>query len=155
MTVRLITDSDWPSIVNIQAQVYGKEFLESLNVLQSKWQQSPDCCYVFENEHGEIEAYLLGHRWNQLTPPKLNQLLPDNSIGEYVFLHDLAVVEPGKGIATQMLKQFLRTAAIYQSSKVMLVSVQSSKAFWLKQGFNLSEKCLDSSYGKNAYLMER
>ncbi len=155
MIVRSVKENDWPRIIDIQTQVYGNQFLESEKVLKSKWYCSPDCCFVFETKSGDIEAYLLGHHWHQLTPPTLNQCLPENCEGNYLFLHDLAVAAQGKGIATQLVNHFINASKSCDSKMVMLVAVQSSKKFWVKQGFKVNNAIMNSSYGDIAYLMSR
>ena len=112
MNIRPITVNDWSCIVDIQAQIYGTDFLESLDVLKSKWQLSPDSCFVCENSNGDILAYLLSHPWNQSTPPKWNQLLPQTLIANTFVLHDLAVLVSGKGIGKKMVEHFLESLRV-------------------------------------------
>ncbi|HAY93281.1 MAG TPA: N-acetyltransferase, partial [Shewanella sp.] len=48
MLLRAITPEDWDAILAIQDECYSQLDPEPLHVLQSKWQVSPQSCFVFE-----------------------------------------------------------------------------------------------------------
>ena len=161
--IQAINQKNWPEILTIQAEVYSEIEPESLEVLRSKWQQSPDCCFVYlekqdEQEGQNILGYLLAHAWNSETAPKLYQTLPEGSRGSTLFLHDLAISKyaAGRGIGTQMVKHLLDTATTSGFEKALLVSVQDSVSFWQKHGFvEMTDQQANESYGEDAKVMMR
>jgi len=163
MPIRPITHVMWPEILKIQAEAYSKVAPESLEVLQSKWQQSPDCCFAYLDEKSEpeeknIQGYLLAHAWHSETPPKLYQILPEGSHGSILFLHDLALSKraKGRGVGSQMVKHLLASATSSGFQSALLVSVQDSVLFWQKYGFvEVMNQKASESYGDDAKVMRR
>lgn len=168
MPIQPITQTMWAEILTIQAEVYSEIEPESLEVLQSKWQQSPSCCFVYlaeaelaeqsRLEEQNVLGYLLAHAWHSETPPKLYQLLPEQSHGSTLFLHDLAISKyaAGRGIGTQMVKHLLDSVASSGFEKALLVSVQDSVPFWQKHGFvEVTNQQANESYGEDAKVMMR
>ena len=166
--IQPIIQTMWAEILKIQAEVYSEIEPESLEVLQSKWQQSPSCCFVYlakaelaeqsRPEEQNVLGYLLAHAWHSETPPKLYQILPEESLGTILFLHDLAISKhaAGRGVGTQMVKHLLDTATTSGFEKALLVSVQDSVSFWQKHGFvELKNQQANESYGEDAKIMIR
>ena len=155
MSIKPIDNMSWPEIVEIQAEAYYQVETESVDVLKSKWLQSPESCFVYKNA-GKAVGYLLAHPWNREFPPKLFQTLPTSTNGPIIFLHDLAISREvsGKGIGRKMVAHLLKTAKALGFHQIQLVSVQDSQEFWQKLEFSpIENKKLDSSYGENAQLM--
>ncbi|MGO2236731.1 MAG: GNAT family N-acetyltransferase [Marinomonas sp.] len=168
MPIQPITQTMWAEILTIQAEVYSEIEPESLEVLQSKWQQSPSCCFVYlaeaelaeqsRLEEQNVLGYLLAHAWHSETPPKLYQLLPEESHGSTLFLHDLAISKyaAGRGIGTQMVQHLLDSVASSGFEKALLVSVQDSVPFWQKHGFvEVTNQQASESYGEDAKVMKK
>ena len=158
MSIKLLDQSVWPEIIRIQAQVYVDIEPESLDVLQSKWHFSPECCFVYQPSHSVL-GYLLAHAWYAPTLPKLYQVLPTVRVDSQpiLFLHDLAIAPhaAGKGIGVQMVNNLLSVAARLDFETVNLVSVQESAGFWRKMGFIPVNGILACpSYGDGATVME-
>ncbi|QUX97050.1 GNAT family N-acetyltransferase [Marinomonas sp. CT5] len=166
--IQAINQNNWPEVLRIQAEVYSEIEPESLEVLQSKWQQSPSCCFVYhaETELAEqsrpeeqnVLGYLLAHAWHSETPPKLYQILPEESHGATLFLHDLAISKhaAGRGVGSNMVTHLLDSAASSGFEKALLVSVQDSVSFWQKHGFvELTNQQANESYGEDARVMMR
>ncbi|NLU97027.1 GNAT family N-acetyltransferase [Marinomonas sp. UCMA 3892] len=175
MPIQPITQTMWAEILKIQAEAYSAIEPESLEVLQSKWQQSPDCCFAYLGERSWLEekseleeqggqekrnilGYLLAHAWHGETPPKLYQPLPEGSHGPILFLHDLALSKRavGRGVGSQMVTHLLDTAVSSGFQKALLVSVQDSVSFWQKHGFvEMTDQQASESYGEDAKVMMR
>ncbi|QUX90728.1 GNAT family N-acetyltransferase [Marinomonas sp. A3A] len=166
--IQPIIQTMWAEILKIQAEVYSEIEPESLEVLQSKWQQSPSCCFVYlakaelaeqsRPEKQNVLGYLLAHAWHSETPPKLYQTLPEESHGSILFLHDLALSKraAGRGVGSQMVKHLLDTAISFGFQKALLVSVQNSVPFWQKHGFvELTNQQASEGYGEDAKIMMR
>ncbi|CAM2914862.1 Uncharacterised protein [Vibrio fluvialis] len=47
MVITNIDDAMWPGILAVQHEMYTEVAPEKLAVLQSKWRQSPQSCFVF------------------------------------------------------------------------------------------------------------
>ena len=167
-SIQAITQTMWPEILKIQAEAYSDIEPESLEVLQSKWRQSPDCCFVYleekeqEGQNGQegknILGYLLAHAWHSETPPKLYQTLPEDSHGSILFLHDLALSKraAGRGVGSQIVKHLLATGTKSGFQNALLVSVQDSVLFWQKHGFvEVANQQASESYGEDAKVMGR
>lgn len=155
MPISIITPDLWQEILAIQTEVYGNGFHEDIEVLKSKWLVSPETCLVYQSEN-RIDAYLLAHAWNSELPPKLFQTLTPDAKGDILFLHDLAVSSRAKGLGVGglLVSQLLTIARTKKYTKVILVSVQSSVAFWSKMGFDLVEgEIIINSYGDDARVM--
>lgn len=154
MTLRAITEADWPEIENIQADAYREIKPETLAVLQSKWLCSPDTCFVYEQD-GRVMGYLLAHPWLDNRLPKLDQTLPATINSTTLFLHDLVLVAgtAGKGIGRVMVAHLLELAQNAGFAKVTLIAVQNSNGFWQKQGFTPQSAEVSSEYGPDAQAM--
>ena len=156
MHITLINNTDsWDEIAQLQAEVYGADFLEEADVLKRKWEVSPDHCLVYRLESCDIAAYLLAHGWSSPKPPKLFELLTSSEGNDQLFLHDLAVSKrlKGLGVGRQMVEQLIRQAKSTGYRKILLVSVQSSVPFWQKMGFVSMDEPVDACYGEGAQLM--
>lgn len=141
--------------MTVQADAYDSIIPESLATLRSKWAHSPRTCFAFEDSQ-EITAYLLAHAWDSLEPPKLYKPLPTSTGGNILFLHDLAIMKKhvGKGIGKKMGEHLLTQALASDFTKIVLVSVQQSSAFWSKFGFTSQEQSLSNeNYGAGAIVM--
>ncbi len=154
MSITAITESNWADILELQQGVYLQVAPESLDVLKSKWLTSPESCLVLYEE-GMLMGYLLAHSWSQEMPPKLFKPLPENCKGSTLFVHDLAVHKnsTGKGIGKRLITHIIKIAKLNGYQKIMLVAVQGSTEFWLKQGFMSVNQEVSECYGENAQLM--
>jgi len=155
MPIIAIEEKHWEQIMTVQADAYDSIIPESLATLRSKWAHSPRTCFAFEDSQ-EITAYLLAHAWDSLEPPKLYKPLPTSTGGNILFLHDLAIMKThaGEGIGKKMVEHLLTQALASDFTKIVLVSVQQSSAFWSKFGFTSQEQSLSNeNYGAGAIVM--
>ena len=157
MSISAIDENAWDSILSIQAQVYTEVEPEKLAVLRAKWQHSPATCFVFKQDN-VLAAYLLAHTWAYEAPPKLDALLPEDSHGSTVFIHDLAVARDfaGMGIGCKLVVHLTETALALGYRRMSLVAVQGSSAFWQKMGFTeVADVAVCPAYGQGAKVMQR
>ena len=87
---------DLAAVIRIQAEAYVDEILETDEVIQARFAQTPDSSWVVERE-GEVYGYLVGYHsaLGDVTPwgfefthkPQANTL----------YLHDLAISQSAKG----------------------------------------------------------
>lgn len=136
MNLRPITHSDWPHILDIQLECYPQIEPESLAVLQSKWQASPDSCFVIELDNNII-GYCLAHPWLLDNPPSLEQQLYQIEQANTLYLHDIALSTKaqGKGAGKQALAKLINFANNNHFANISLVAVQGAHNYWGKQGF--------------------
>ena len=152
-----VTEDLWNEIHQLQKEAFQEELYEELEVLISKWQRSPESCFVLNSSSNNVSAYLISHKWDALTPPVLNKTLPTVSpSGPILYLHDLVVSHQvkGQGIGSMMVKHLLKIANIKGYEKILLVAVQGADRFWSRQGFIEMKGEYDcNSYGSDAKLM--
>ncbi|UJF21584.1 GNAT family N-acetyltransferase [Shewanella sp. OMA3-2] len=136
MKIRQITVKDWPAIMAIQASCYHDINPESLEVMQSKWQRSPQSCLVLEH-HNQIVAYILCHPWLKGDAPKLNTILTVVNDTQSLYIHDMAVspAAQGLGIAKQLVNHIILTSVELGFFGIGLVAIQGAGEFWQRFGF--------------------
>jgi len=156
MSIAIISENSWQGILQVQEEAYTDIPHEEVNVLKSKWKASPETCFVYQDCENKVLAYLLAHPWNPDEPPQLFEILPHNSKGDRLYLHDLAVSSNarGLGIGKQLLNKLLEIAKLKKFRHVMLVAVQGAEGYWFDFGFREIENVsVSQSYGLNAKLM--
>ncbi|GIU12072.1 MULTISPECIES: GNAT family N-acetyltransferase [unclassified Shewanella] len=155
MKIRPIQASDWPHILEIQLECYPQIEPESLSVLQSKWQVSPDTCFVIESQTRVI-GYCLAHPWIKDSPPSLEQVLAKTDTANTLYLHDIALssLSQGKGAGRQVLSTLMELAHSKGYPTISLVAVQGANHYWAKQGFEIQKIDKDlSGYTDDACYM--
>lgn len=152
-----VTEDLWHGIHQLQREAFQVGLHEELDVLKSKWQQSPESCFVLKSNSDSVSAYLISHNWSDLTPPTLNKKLPTvRPSGSILYLHDLVVSSQvkGQGIGSKMVNHLLQIANSIGYEKILLVAVQGADKFWSRQGFIELEGEYDcKSYGSDAKIM--
>ncbi|MCL1141862.1 GNAT family N-acetyltransferase [Shewanella gaetbuli] len=142
MSIRRVIESDWPSIMSIQADCYHEITPESLEVMQSKWQVSPDTCWVYEHQ-GQVSGYILTHAWKKGDAPKLDSVLTHQNNGASInatshYIHDMAVSPQaqGLGIAKKLVQQLINFCQNHDGRGIGLVAIQGADDFWQRFGFD-------------------
>ena len=148
MIIRNIQAGDWDAIMATQARAYTELPPESLEVLQSKWHDSPSTCFICETSQGLHLGYLLAHAWYQLAPPHLEEPLEkplDQEITQmykstadhsntahidaerHLFLHDMALAPEafGLGLGSALFKRLRQSAEALAYNNIRLVAVLS------------------------------
>ncbi|ABZ75542.1 GCN5-related N-acetyltransferase [Shewanella halifaxensis HAW-EB4] len=155
MQLRTIGPSDWPHILQIQLECYPQIEPESLEVLQSKWQASPQSCFVLESQD-DVIGYCLAHPWVQDSPPSLEQMLAKVDKPNTLYLHDIALSSKaqGKGAGRAALAILIEFARCHHYPNISLVAVQGAHHYWAKQGFKAKSINKDlSCYPEDACYM--
>ncbi|MDO3720854.1 GNAT family N-acetyltransferase [Marinobacter sp. chi1] len=154
--VRAIQDSDWTAIDKIQWQSYPDDLHEDIAVLRHKQQLSPDTCWVVVDGGGEVQGYLLAHRWRSTTEvPALDQPLPAVG-GNVMYIHDMALAPSARG---RRLSRLLWQALIEQVRRenlttLALVAVNDSQDYWQHRGFEITTPvAAEKGYGARAVQM--
>ena len=154
-----IVESDWPTILRIQGEVYYEFTPESEAVMRSKAVRGARTSFVAIDQQDAIVAYCLAHPYppNQvavLGTVDLRELEPTNNL----YLHDLAVQKASSGLGVaQTLFDHLTTVAQSTGYQTMsLVAVQQAAGFWTKLGFSPSTHgTINDSYTGDATFMTR
>lgn len=133
---RQMQSDDLAAVCRIAA-VCHPDFPEDSRVLAEKQRLAPDFCFVLADER-RVLGYLLAHPWRLGDIPALDHLLgaiPDDA--DCLYLHDLALLPQtrGGGYAAKVVALLERQAMAAGYTKLALVAVNKSAAFWQKQGF--------------------
>lgn len=134
--VRMMTRADVPDVLRVQTGCYRPSMLESEAAIHARLKTAPDLSWVVE-VNGCISAYLVAYR-SQLG--KLGALGAPFDIvpnPDSLYLHDLAV-DPackGRGLGLSLVRMALEKASGENLAYSSLVSVQSSRDFWERQGY--------------------
>lgn len=156
MSIAVISEKSWQGILQVQKEAYTDIPHEEVDVLKSKWKASPETCFVYQDSDNKVLGYLLAHPWNSDEPPKLFETLPENSAGDTLYLHDLAVSSNARGIGVgrKLSNKLLEIAKLKKFRRVRLVAVQGSEDYWFNFGFReINNVSVSQSYGANAKLM--
>lgn len=134
--IRVIQDSDWPAIDRIQRESFPPGAIESGEVLRTISRHSPRTCLIAES--GAPLGYVLAHPWipDDLPPIKAS-LPPIPATASCLFFHDLAITPAarGTGLAHRLVEEVLVWARQQGIAEGSLVSVQESRRFWARYGF--------------------
>ena len=144
--IRAMQHRDIEAVMQIQAACYVIHAIEPQSTFTDRLQTSPETAWVVEDSEG-VCAYLVGYysTIGNVTPlgghfkPTLSNCL---------YLHDLAILPR---VAGQRLGVTLVNAALSQQpfhiQYAVLVSIQNSRSFWQKIGFEIHP--LDAHQTKN------
>ena len=154
---RNIIESDWPTILRIQSEVYYDFAPESEAVMRSKAIRGPGTCIVAVDQQHEIVAYCLAHPY----PPDRAAVLGTADAGDLepsdnLYLHDLAVqkASTGRGVAQALFNHLTTVAQARGYQTMTLVAVQQAADFWKKMGFASSTQAtINNSYTGDATFM--
>ncbi len=134
---RAMQSCDLVDVIRIQAEAYIDEILEADEVIHARFAQAPDTSWVVERA-GEVCGYLVGYQsiLGEVSP--LGSEFAHKSEASALYLHDLAISKSaaGYGLGPMLVKHAFMAARQSELSAVALVSVQNSKSFWQKLGFN-------------------
>lgn len=154
MSIRAISEDDWPALMAVQAACYHAVTPEPLAVLQSKWQSSPQTCLAWAGADNQLLGYVLAYPWDGQTLPELSKVSTPAG-GQELYLHDLALAPAarGQGAARALAGQLLQLAKRQGFRRVTLVSIQGSERFWESCGFDATKQPAPASYGGQALVM--
>ena len=159
---RVMRESDLNDVMRIQAEAYVDEMIESEAVIAARLAVAPDTSWVVEGDKGAC-GYLMGYfsLAGEITPwgSEFTPKPPANVL----YLHDLAISKRAAGnrLGPRLVNHALDTAKDKNLRGAALVSVQDSKQFWQKLGFQEwapltqdQRQCLNSYHGQAYYMMK-
>ncbi|MDO8343219.1 MAG: GNAT family N-acetyltransferase [Cellvibrio sp.] len=134
---RAMQSRDLEAVIRIQAEVYIDEILETDEVIHARFAQTPDTSWVVERA-GEVCGYLVGYQSALGEVSPWGSEFTHKSESTALYLHDLAISKSaaGCGLGPLLVNYALMEARQRALRAAALVSVQNSKSFWQKLGFN-------------------
>jgi GNAT superfamily N-acetyltransferase len=132
-----LTNDHLAAVSAIQTASYPAQSREDMETLQYHWNAFPEFCLLGLHQ-GVSVGYLIAHPWPPRLPPPLNALsyqLPPGATS--LFIHDLALLPAarGTGLATSLVETLLTRAKLAGLPLASLVSVQGTRGFWERFGF--------------------
>lgn len=129
--------SDIAAVIEIQAEAYVDEMLETAEVIASRFHVAPNTAWIAEYAD-KVCGYLVCYEstfgevtpWGEEFVHKLN--------ADTLYLHDLAIGKSaiGLGVGRALVDCALGYAMQRSLRAAALVAVQNSKSFWQKFGFD-------------------
>lgn len=141
MTVEFICRAmqlrDIADVIRIQAEAYIDEILETDDVIRARFAQTPDTSWVVERA-GDVCGYLIGYQSTLGEVSPWGSEFAHKPESTALYLHDLAISKSaaGCGLGPMLVNHVLMEARQRELCAAALVSVQNSKSFWQKLGFN-------------------
>lgn len=128
---------DIVDVIRIQAEAYIDEILETEEVIRARFAQTPDTSWVVERS-GEVCGYLVGYQSVVGEVSPWGSAFMHKAESTTLYLHDLAISKSatGCGLGPLLVNHALMEACQRALCAAALVSVQNSKSFWQKLGFN-------------------
>lgn len=160
---RPMIPDDLAGVDRLQREVYGPQFVEDLAVFGDKLQRFPEGCWTSVTG-GTMVGYLFSHPAQFAAPPALNRLLTGTADRpDCYFIHDVVVAPShrGAGVGTRLVSAALTVAVRRGYTRAALVSVQGSRPYWERHGFDVVEApsgavdAVRESYGASACYMSR
>lgn len=135
-TWRVMTMADVDGVACVAAAAFPHHF-ERRDCFENRLKLFPQGCFVLDSASG-VAGYLIAYPWAFGAIPPLNSLidrLPDTN--ETIYLHDLALRPEvrGQGHARPIVERLVQAGRKLGASKIALVSVNGSLAFWQGLGF--------------------
>ena len=134
--IRPLLPADLDAVLRVQAECYGPAMQEPAAVVRARLAQAADTAFAAVLEGG-VCGYLFAYRsvLGQVTP--LGAHFAPAGAPDTLYLHDLAVSPraAGLGLARALAQQAHALARREALPWCALVSVQDSRAFWERLGF--------------------
>jgi ribosomal protein S18 acetylase RimI-like enzyme len=154
--IRHVSDSDWDSIVALEASTYEASGLSEGRVeLKSRADVSPATCLVLEIGQ-QIAGYVLSLPYPKFQCPDLNRTEEFAFRSRNLHLHDLVIADRFRhgGLGTHLLNHLTATAGASGYEWISLVAVAGSDTFWSANGYCAFPRLLlPTSYGAGAVYM--
>jgi len=157
---RAMRINDLGKVMRIQREAYADEMVESEAILAARLASVPDTSWVVEGEQG-VCGYLVGYLSHAGLVTPWGSEFSHKADADHLYLHDLAISKSaaGSGLGPLLVNHALQQARGWQLSGAALVSVQDSRKFWQKMGFNefaeltpAQQQHLDSYTGPAFYM---
>jgi GNAT superfamily N-acetyltransferase len=137
---RPMTSADIHAVDEI-GRIVHPGFPEDIAVLKNRLALFPAGCFVADGEDARL-GYAVSHPSVVGRPAPLDTVIdalpPD---ADCLFLHDIALTEAarGRGLGGSLLEKLKDVAATARLTRLGLVSVNNSRAYWQARGFRVLE----------------
>ncbi|WP_205853686.1 GNAT family N-acetyltransferase [Phenylobacterium deserti] len=150
-----------PAALEIQAAIYPTFLLEDEPAFASRLDVAAPYCLAATRD-GALVGYLLAHGWPSEAPPPVGTVLAREAPSEILFIHDLAISTPerGLGLGRILISRAFDLAARDGLAVAELIAVEGAAPYWRRLGFadsiappHLAAKV--AGYGPQARWMTR
>jgi GNAT superfamily N-acetyltransferase len=133
-----MTQEDVPAVDEIGGIVHPN-YPEDIAVLKNRLALFPAGCFVADGENARL-GYAVSHPSTIGRPAPLNTVIGAlDTKADCLFLHDIALTEAsrGLGLGRSLLEKLKDVAARQNFTRLGLISVNNSRAYWQAQGFGV------------------
>ena len=136
IVLQRVKETDFPAIMDIQAENYFGHLLEPEATLRARWQLSPGTTWVARDEVG-VCAYLFGYRTMLGKVTQMCGMFEVSTYPSTLYLHDLAVSRrvSSRGVGSRLVRMAWHQALDKGMNYSSLVSLPSSQTFWERLGY--------------------
>jgi ribosomal protein S18 acetylase RimI-like enzyme len=160
---RAMRPTDLRDVMRIQAEAYVDQMIESESVMAERLDAAPETCWIAESSNGAC-GYLMGYfsLAGEITPWGMG--FSPKPHADLLYLHDLAISKraAGNGLGPRLVNHAISEAKERNLRGAALVSVQDSKGFWQRLGFEkyleltpAQRQSLASYHGQAFYMMQQ
>ncbi|MDM7925685.1 MAG: GNAT family N-acetyltransferase, partial [bacterium] len=140
--IRLLTEADLPSVLDVQRESYDDALIEDEAVFLERLRVFPAGMLGAFSGDG-LAGYAVCHPWSYGRTVPLNTsslTLPDNS--DCLYIHDVAVRPFFRGghVGGWLVAAAMEVGIVAGLRRFTLTAVQSSEGFWERFGFRPSER---------------
>lgn len=137
LLIRPLRPEDIPEVLALQAAAYSPTYHEAAPAFLSRLIRGRGLPIQARTAEGRMAGYLFAHPWGGRGVPALGRPLPDFQWADRLFLHDLTVASPwrGLGLGHRLLAALLAQAQALGLAEVGLVAVAGAARYWSGLGF--------------------
>ena len=136
VSIKVLNRHDLPGALDVQKKTYPPSLVEEEGVFLSRINLTASYCLAAKRGE-ELLGYLLAHGWKRQSPPPLGTLLADGIPPEVLFIHDLAVSSPERGlrVGERLITHAFELAAQNGLRSAELIAVEGAAGYWRRLGF--------------------
>lgn len=136
MRLAPLTPADLAAAAAIQNAVYRPHYREPAEILGSRLEIAPTCCWGAFGPDG-LAAYILSHPWPAGASPAIGTALAAPGACDNWFVHDLAIGEAarGLGLGRALVRAAADAALALGLTRGDLIAVQGAGSFWARMGY--------------------
>lgn len=141
---RPLQASDLSAIHAIQGESYPPSMQEGMDVICRRIEAARETCWIALDDLGPC-GYLFAYPSSLGAVTPLDGDFSISSDADTLYLHDLAVLRrvAGRGVGNALFALAMESACARGLDYSGLVSVQGSRHYWMRQGYEVSEPTPD------------
>jgi len=162
VSIRLLSIDDVSQILDVQAEAYTENYLESEKAFAMKIVSAPDSCYGAFDSNQVMLGYAIAMplRTHGMSIPldfsdDFDGIV-DIRAAACIYIHDVAIRQRAArtGLGTALYRTVLHLAEVNKIQLAELVAVQNAMPYWEKHGFVACGEAA-GGYGSEARKMTR